>query len=111
MHDFERDQLQHCPEWRTVLDAYAAAQELARSADAEFDGWVPRVTGIDGIADADLPRLHGKLIAIGLLKFELSSRGSGMVYQLSQLGRRALDGGSPTAETEEAESPWLAESA
>lgn len=61
------------------------------------------MTGLEGVESAALSRLHGTLIALGFLKFELSGK-AGMQYQLTPLGRhtleRGLDGEQPSDEQE-----------
>ncbi len=47
---------------------------------------------MEGVDPEQLSSLHGKLIALGLLSFEVSGK-SGMQYQVSPLGRRTLDRG------------------
>ena len=88
MIDFERNELNDNPQWRRVLEAYHARQQP----QANEDGWIPRVRLVDGLSPDHLPRIHGKLIALGLLKFQLTGRESGMCYQLSTLGRDVLAG-------------------
>jgi hypothetical protein len=78
-------QFERQPECRLLLTAYQARQAVAA------DGWVDRITEIDGIASEQLSRMHGKLIALGLLEFELSDRAGGMRYQMTPLGRQALN--------------------
>lgn len=73
-----------------VLQAYRHRMQELRAEQAEFDGWIPRLRRIDGIEPDDLPRAHGKLIALGLLKFQLADRFAGMQYQLSLSGRQIL---------------------
>ena len=89
MIDFELQELREDPEWCGVLKAYLDEHAAANQRDPEFDGWTPRIKSIEGIDDERLPRLHGKLIAIGFLKFRLTGRISGMRYQLTSLGREA----------------------
>jgi hypothetical protein len=72
------------PEWRPVLEAY---QPRGGSPD---DGWLVRVSIIDGVPTDQLSPIHGKLIALGFLKCELSSRMDGILYQITALGRQAL---------------------
>ena len=88
MIEFERDELHENPHWRRVLGAYHAAQQPALN----DQGWIPRLRSVDGISPDHLPRIHGKLIALGLLKFQLTGRESGICYQLSTLGRHVLAG-------------------
>lgn len=90
MLDFELEELNQGTEWREVLAAYLSAHEAAKASQDEFDGWLPRIMTVEGLEAEDLPRLHGKLIAIGFLKFQLASRGTGVVYQISPAGRQAL---------------------
>jgi hypothetical protein len=91
MLDFELKELNQATDWRRVLSAYQSAQEAARNSEAEFDGWLPRIMSVEGLEDESLPRLHGKLIAFGFLKFQLASRGTGVVYQISPAGREVLN--------------------
>ena len=71
------------PEWGLLLAAYQAQHAAGRE-------WVARLVAVDPLPADRLSVLHGKLIAIGLLKFEISSRTEGMQYQVTQFGRQAL---------------------
>ena len=95
MLDFELKELNETADWRGVLSAYQSALDAAKATQAEFDGWLPRIMSVEGLDDESLPRLHGKLIALGFLKFQLASREAGVVYQISPAGRQALN--NPTA--------------
>lgn len=72
------------PEWRPLLAAY---HERIVSQKLE---WSPRVGEVQGLATEQLSAIHGKLIALGLLKFEIGSRAEGVQYQVTPLGRQAL---------------------
>jgi hypothetical protein len=72
------------PEWRPLLAAY---QERHTSQKLE---WSPRIGEVEGLAAEQLSVVHGKLIALGMLKFEISSRADGVQYQVTTLGRQAL---------------------
>jgi hypothetical protein len=99
MIDFELDQFRQNASWRLVLEAYADAQRATdlqkapHSESATEPGWLPRIQMVDGVNAELLPRIHGKLIALGLLNHELADRNSGVVYRVSPLGAQAL---SPT---------------
>lgn len=94
-----------------VLAAYERAQRLAterapskpsattglpqEAGDGTGDddaqpGWVPRLTSIEDLPVDRMAPLHGKLIAQGLLRFQLLDRTGGMVYRLSPEGRSVL---------------------
>jgi hypothetical protein len=75
---------------RKLLETYVTLHDAARKQQPEFDGWLPRVKSLEGIEGADLPALHGKLIALGFLKFQLVNRTSGMHYHVDASGRQAL---------------------
>ena len=82
------------PEWRQVLLAYGEGVDVATTADAETAeflarGFRPRVREVDGVPADQLARVHGKLIAHGLLQVEIAGRTGGMLYQLTTAGRRA----------------------
>ena len=108
MHEFELEQLRRNPAWRATLKVYWELQVQSRQAAPDFDGWVPRVAEVPKVDPALMSNVHGRLIAFGFLKFDLSNREIGMRYQLSPLGRQAI--GAATAE-DLAESAELAESA
>jgi hypothetical protein len=101
MLDYLAEDLSGATGWRRLLEAYAALGATAsgrtgRSVAAnspeplESSGWVARLARVDGVEPERLSDLHGKLIATGLLSFEVAGK-SGIQYQLSPLGRRALD--------------------
>ena len=75
-----------------VLAAYSAAQPIVATEldDDEAVGWVPRLPIVDHVSAERLAPVHGKLIALGLLRFQLLDRTGGMVYRLSPEGRSAL---------------------
>ena len=90
MIDFAPTDLHQNPEWRLVLDAYAGEEAERKRALPEFDGWVPRLPAIGGVETERLSQVHGRLIAHGLLSFQLAGRTLGMAYQLSPLAREAM---------------------
>jgi hypothetical protein len=103
MLDYVAEELSATPGWRRVLEAYASASLTAVSAAApasdapaapEGVGWVSRLARLDGIEPERLSSVHGKLIALGLLSFEVSGK-TGMQYQLSLLGHRTLGQRAP----------------
>lgn len=81
--------------WRTLLATYANAPEPAgeEPTDEEREGWLPRVDDLDGVEPDRLPRLHGRLIAFGLIEFQLTSMTTGVVYRATRTGRDWLKGG------------------
>ena len=75
----------------TSPEPAAAAPEPAQpAANAGQQGWVCRLTQVEGVSETQLSAIHGKLIAFGFLNFELTSRTTGMRYQVAPLGRRVL---------------------
>lgn len=72
------------PEWRLVLAAYA---ELHAQSTAE---WLPRLPCVDGVPFEQLSMVHGRLMALGFLAFEVGSRTDGLQYQLTATGKHAL---------------------
>ncbi len=51
-------------------------------------GWVSRVSTLDGVEAAELSTLHGRLIALGYLKFKLIDRQVGLRYRLTPAGKQ-----------------------
>ena len=90
MIDFEPELLERNEEWRLVLQAYQDLHEEQATADPEQGGWLPRVKSVMDVPSERLAVIHGKLIALGLLQFELAGRAEGVCYSVSELGRRAL---------------------
>ena len=94
MLDLDPELLEAHPDWRQVLIAYRETLEPTPQADSEMSellakGFRPRLRSVDGLAVEQLTRIHGKLIAHGLLQVEIASRTGGMLYQLTSLGRQA----------------------
>ena len=92
MEDFDILQLRRNPDWRATLQAYYDLQQLAAQSAPDSEPWVARQTEIAGIDPAILSSIHGKLIAYGLLKFDVGGRDVGVLYQVTHQGRRALLG-------------------
>lgn len=90
MIDFELEQMLENPEWCLVLFHYNQMQIQAKDQNPEFDGWTVRQNEVEGVVPERLPRIHGKLIAFDLLKFQISGRDSGVFYQLTHLGKKML---------------------
>lgn len=89
MIDYGFKELNTNPAWLLLLSAYQDAESSSRE-EAEFDGWTPRINNLIGIDQAELCRMHGKLISLGYLKFELGNRLDGIKYQLSTEAVQAL---------------------
>jgi hypothetical protein len=104
MHDFELDQMRRNPAWGVTLKRYWQTQQTLKTERKEFDGWVPRLSLIEGVEPAKLSNVHGRLIAFGFLRFDLSDRELGMRYQLTPLGRQAIGAGEAEELAELAES-------
>ena len=75
-----------------VMQAYAVRSTAAKAAAVEkFDGWLDRLDSVPGLSAEELTQLHGQLIALGFLKFEITGRSHGLRYQISPRGKQALD--------------------
>ncbi|MFM7161823.1 MAG: hypothetical protein ACKO3P_15825 [Planctomycetaceae bacterium] len=69
------------PTWALVLGGYR---------HSGGGTWLPRLGAMPGVEQSSLSAIHGKLIALGMLRCDLGDRVEGLVYQLSPLGRQAL---------------------
>lgn len=98
-------QLERNPEWRLLLTAYHVRQMSSP------DGWVDRIFELANLDGDQLSKFHGRLIALGLLEFELAGRGDGMRYQLSSLGKQAQRGDWTSESETETETEVAAEAA
>ena len=119
MIDIDAELLDLDAGWREVLEAYRLVEETEpvaserqltrdRSADPgdveavlgladlpdehERDDWLPRIELLDGYDPERLSELHGRLIALGWLGFEVGDRTTGMRYKITRDGQRVLDG-------------------
>ncbi len=97
MHDPGLVELRNHPEYLLLLEAYRECAQSIRAANPEFDGWLPRLNSLDGIASEGLSRAHGRLICFGYLSFQLGDRTEGMKYQVSPEALRLLDHEPPRA--------------
>lgn len=100
MDELALEQLQQNPKWTSILDVYSQLSSRSREQSTEFDGWTTRVHDVPEVPTTELAGIHGKLIAFGFLKFDLAGRDLGVRYQLTPLGRQALNG-LAIADTEE----------
>ncbi len=91
------------PELRSLLEAYQP-QKLANGVT---ETWIPRISSLECMEPAALSAGHGKLIAWGLIRFELAEAQHGLRYQLTPEGRQALGYGLSVvaAGTADGESP------
>ncbi|MCA9118032.1 MAG: hypothetical protein KDA79_23330 [Planctomycetaceae bacterium] len=92
MLELEQQILNQHPEWRGVLERYVAEHDRSRKENPEHDGWVSRLTDHEELPPEILPRVHGRLIALGLIRFQIADRTAGMRYQVTGVGRAALRG-------------------
>lgn len=100
MIDIEAQLLEQDDGWRDVLEAYRLPEDEeadeAGSVDLENElieqGWLPRVEQLSGFDDGRLSQLHGRLVALGWLGFDVAGRQSGIQYRLTRDGQRVLDG-------------------
>ena len=60
--------------------------------DVESKEWLPRVVSLEGFDGERLSSLHGRLIAVGWLGFDVGDSVTGIRYQLTRDGQRVLDG-------------------
>lgn len=91
MIDLHLDSPQETAEWLGVLAAYRAEQAVRKQTDPEHEGWIDRLTSIADLEGEQLSTIHGRLIAFGMLKFQLTSRTTGVQYQVSTAGVQAME--------------------
>lgn len=113
MIDFEAELLAEHSDWRLVLQAYR--DEVPPAPEPSVDGqetpdhaWVVRLAEVADVEPEALTKIHGKLIALGFLKFQLKNRSSGVSYRVTRQGKQVLN--SLEADGADVDGP-LAESA
>jgi hypothetical protein len=72
------------PEWRMLLAAYQALHEKSAC------DWIGRIESLGDLPSDRFSPIHGKLIALGMLRFEINSRADGVHYQVTPMGHQAL---------------------
>ena len=79
------------PQNLLVMQAYDVRAAAARIASDQYDGWLDRIDSLPNMTSEQLTQLHGQLIALGFLKFEIAGRSVGLRYQISNRGRQILE--------------------
>lgn len=90
MDDFDILQLRQNPEWKATLQVYHDLHQQLKVQTPDAAEWIARQNEVPGVEVEQLSAIHGKLIAFGLLKFDVGGRDTGIQYQLTHQGRRAL---------------------
>lgn len=80
------------PVWQQVLDIYCeliaqAGQE--RGEDEQGTRWAQRIAELSDVDKQELSVIHGQLIALGWLTFQLEDRNSGLMYRITADGKKA----------------------
>ncbi|MCA9041219.1 MAG: hypothetical protein KDA65_12775 [Planctomycetaceae bacterium] len=83
----ELESLQANPDWVRVLIAYQEAEQQL----PEEQSCVGRLLEISAVDSQQLSAIHGNLIALDLLRFELPDRHSGLHYKVTTLGKQSLN--------------------
>ena len=72
-------------------DMTGEVENLASAPKKRASRWVQRISHVATIDRVELSKIHGQLIAYGLLKCDLAGRSDGMVYQLTSSGKTVLN--------------------
>ncbi|MEZ5941276.1 MAG: hypothetical protein R3C18_07790 [Planctomycetaceae bacterium] len=100
----EYELLEEVPNWRAVLSTYIdlleedTSQPLEETDGGETDEptvsrgprYIPRLHQVDGVTSEELSPIHGRLIALGWLQFQVESKDVGLTYRVTAEGRKAL---------------------
>jgi hypothetical protein len=78
-------------EFGDSFDEGDASLQDAQAAPRRSHTWIARLRAVAGIADERLAPIHGRLIAHGLLQFQLQGREEGVVYRVTSAGRQRLN--------------------
>lgn len=73
-------------------DSIEEQSETGAGAKPKIDRhtWISRIRKIEGVAPDRMAPTHGRLIAHGLLQFQLQSKSEGVVYRVTAFGRKSL---------------------
>lgn len=77
-----------------VVDAPVASEIPGQVKDSETEdsnvGWVSRIAQLEGVDPTRMSTLHGRVIALGYLKFQLIDRQIGLRYRLTPAGKQVV---------------------
>ena len=74
----------------TVAASEGSAKEKDGEAEDSSTGWVSRIGQLEGIDPSQMSTLHGRVIALGYLKFQLIDRQVGLRYRLTPAGKQIV---------------------
>lgn len=77
-------------------EADGESAETSAPAERRTYVWIPRLRSVEGVPPDRMAPIHGRLIAHGLLQFQLQGREEGVLYRITSAGRQKLI--VPTAE-------------
>jgi hypothetical protein len=77
-------------------DGDVTSAQTSQSASRRAHTWISRLREVEGVPPDRLAPIHGRLIAHGLLLFQLQGREDGVVYRVTSAGRQRLN--APNAE-------------
>ncbi|SFI56763.1 hypothetical protein [Planctomicrobium piriforme] len=76
--------------WQRLLEAYLELNSEPLPAGESGPRWSPRIISMNEVTPQELSGIHGQLIALGWLHFQLEDGQAGLTYRVSPDGRRAL---------------------
>jgi len=93
MDELDRQLIADYPCWRQVLQIYLdlTAETVERPLDETGVRWADRIPSLEEIPAEELSIIHGRLIAVGWLKFQFEVGQSGLMYRVTSEGRSQLN--------------------
>lgn len=92
----EPDDLEGASWAEAASDGAGVATLESKTTARRICTWVSRLREVDGVPADRMAPIHGRLIAHGLLQFQLQGREDGVVYRVTSAGRQMLN--TPSAE-------------
>lgn len=77
-------------------DEDGASAGESKPASRRIHTWISRLREVEGVPQDRMAPIHGRLIAHGLLQFQLPGREDGVMYRVTSAGRQMLN--TPNAE-------------
>lgn len=74
----------------TVAVSENSTKEKDSEAEDSSTGWVSRIAQLEGVDPSRMSTLHGRVIALGYLKFQLIDRQIGLRYRLTPAGKQVV---------------------
>ena len=94
MDEMDLNLLLEQPVWQQVLEIYSELiSQVGQDRDKDEQGtrWAERIADLNDVESDELSIIHGELIALGWITFQIEGRSSGLMYRITAEGKKASE--------------------